>query len=386
MKNNCLIVAGEKSGEEHCLSFIHEIKKNSQNIFFWGVGGDELEREGLELIYHLEDFSSWGFSEVFTKVPFYLMALKKLEREVLKRGTQTAILIDFQTFNLLLAKRLYKRGVKVLYYVAPQAWAWKEWRVKLLEKYVHTLFTIIPFEKKWFQERGVSKIISVPHPLWFHYQGKIGDQSYVRDFGEIAKRPRLLILPGSRNFEVSELLPLYYKVGKKIKKIFRGELGIVISPNVNPHLFTPYLSEFGTIFESHQLVEALKWADLSLACSGTVTLSLSIFSVPSVVGYRSSVFNEFIFDTFVSYTGHISLANIVHGKRLFPEFIQNSCEEYNLTKALNDLLSNKSRFLSIREELMGTMKLISGDQENVGLIMAREIENRPLSPDRSFFD
>ena len=147
MKKSCLIVAGEKSGEEHCLSFYSKIKELDPKISFFGVGGDELKNKGMDLLYHLNEFSSWGVSEVIGKIPFYFNALNSIVNEVEKRDCKYAILVDFQSFNHRLAKRLKKRGVKVFYYVAPQAWAWKAFRAQLLGKSVHTLFTIIPLKK-----------------------------------------------------------------------------------------------------------------------------------------------------------------------------------------------------------------------------------------------
>ena len=170
LEESCLIIAGEKSGEEHAMSFLPDVLKNVPDLKLFGVGGEEMQALGVELLYHLKDFSSWGFSEVIGKIPFYFKALQHIEEEVVRRGCQTAILIDFQDFNMRLAKRLKRRGVKVLYYVAPQAWAWKAWRATTLSKTVHTLFTILPFEKDWFKERGVNQVCSVPHPLWFHYK------------------------------------------------------------------------------------------------------------------------------------------------------------------------------------------------------------------------
>src|SRR5690606_14322154 len=108
----CLLIAGEKSGEEHAMSFFPELKKLSPDVEFYGVGGDELKSHGMELLYHLRDFSSMGFSEVVGKIPFYFKALKNLEKEVMKRGTRTAIVIDFQGFNMRLARKLEKQGVK----------------------------------------------------------------------------------------------------------------------------------------------------------------------------------------------------------------------------------------------------------------------------------
>ena len=159
--DSCLIIAGEKSGEDHAMTFLPVLKKHSPNCHFYGVGGQRLENEGVELLYHLKDFSGIGISEVLSKIPFYYKALDHILDEVKKRKTKTAILIDFQGFNLKLAKKLKALGVNVLYYVAPQAWVWKPWRSKVLEKNVHTLFTILPFEKKWFQATSVIPGVSL---------------------------------------------------------------------------------------------------------------------------------------------------------------------------------------------------------------------------------
>ena len=127
--------------------FFKELKDSLPNVHFFGVGGDELKSLSMELIFHLNDFSSWGASEVLTKLPFYFKAADKLLSEIEMRQCKVAILIDFQDFNFRLAKKLKKRGVDVLYYVAPQAWAWRSGRGRVLGQIVHTLFTIIPLIK-----------------------------------------------------------------------------------------------------------------------------------------------------------------------------------------------------------------------------------------------
>ena len=158
MGPNCLVIAGEKIWRGTLLSFFDSLQSSYPEMSFWGVGGDDLRDRGMDLLYHLKDFSSMGFSEVILKVPFYFKALKTIEDEVKKRQCKVAILIDFQDFNLKLSKKLKSLGVKVLYYVAPQAWAWKEWRAKTIQETTDTLFTILPFEKKWFQDRGVKNV------------------------------------------------------------------------------------------------------------------------------------------------------------------------------------------------------------------------------------
>lgn len=371
-----MIIAGEKSGEEHAMSFLPDILRSNSNIKIFGVGGEEMQSLGVELIYHLKDFSSWGFSEVIGKIPFYFRALKKIENEVVKRNCQTAILIDFQDFNMRLAKRLKKRGVKVLYYVAPQAWAWKPWRAKTLSAAVHTLFTILPFEKDWFKERGVNQVCSVPHPLWFHYKDEIKSRKLNLDdkpYEKVKKKPRILLLPGSRNFEVANLLPTFSKV---VQNLPHAEVGIVTSPNVKGELYRPYVTNRFKVWQHQNIADALEWADLSLAASGTVTLTCALFEVPTVVCYQTSFLNEYIFNTFLSYEGAISLANIVHNQTVFPELVQEGATHFNMLTKLNDWLENETNYRQTKQTLAKTLPMVTGELKNVGEFMANVIQEK----------
>ncbi len=376
-KLSCLIIAGEKSGEEHALGFLHQIREKVSNIDFWGVGGDQLADEDVELIYHLKDFSSWGFSEVITKIPFYKKAEDRLFKETLARNCQVAILIDFQTFNLRLAKRLKSVGVDVLYYVAPKAWVWKSYRTKILQKTVHTLFTIIPFEKSWFYERGLKRVISAQHPLVTTYESEIKTRKLdLKDkpYTSFQRRVRLLLLPGSRNFEVRELLGIFMQVVSHLKS-FHFELGLVPSPNVDEALYRPYLNSLTKVFHHDELGKAFEWADMGLAASGTVTLTCALFGLPTVVAYRASLLNEFIFYNFMNYKGYVSLANIVHQDEVFPEFIQEKCSSYNLAKGLERWLVDQSAYESIKKKLLMTLKLLKGEDKEAGYCMANVIYN-----------
>ncbi|MCR9203331.1 MAG: lipid-A-disaccharide synthase [Halobacteriovoraceae bacterium] len=370
LEESCLIVAGEKSGEEHAMSFLSDLLVQNPNLNLFGVGGDEMANSGVDLIYHLKDFSSWGVSEVIHKIPFYFNAADKLIDEVKKRNCKTAILVDFQTFNLKLSKRLKNLGVKVLYYVAPQAWAWKEWRVKPLSRNVHTLFTILPFEKKWFLDRGVAQVKSVPHPLYHHYKKKLGKHSLGisgKPFEALEEEPRILCLPGSRNFEVKNLLPEFVKT---IQKLPKAKKGIVISPNVDKSLYEPYLQFFDFVWKHEDLSDALEWTHLAIAASGTVTLTCALFEVPTVVCYSSSLLNAYIFYTFLDYQWYISLANIVHDDLVFPELVQEHLTSYNIINAVKNWIENKGAYESVKVKLEKTKNLIDGEIPNIGEYMA----------------
>ncbi|MGZ3788880.1 MAG: lipid-A-disaccharide synthase [Bacteriovorax sp.] len=368
MKNSCLIITGEKSGEEHALSFFSELKKKSPETQFYGVGGDELKAQGLELLYHLKDFSSWGYSGVITKIPFYIKAMNHIVEEVKRRETKVAILVDYQSFNLKLAGRLKKLGVQVLYYVAPQAWAWKEYRVKKLSESIHTLFTIIPFEKKWFADRGVKRVISIDHPLWTTYHKELEHFSSSK-FG----RPiRLLLLPGSRKFEVESLMHPFIESVKKLKEQFPLSVSIVKSSSVPEDLFSPYNGYFDKIYTNEELVQALKQADFAFAASGTVTLTCALFEVPTIVCYKTSLLNQFIFEQ-VKYNWFISLANIIQNRAVFPELLQDRVSVHNIVSHFKFWYYNERDYEELKRMLKQTKDLVRGEGVDVPEYMAQVI-------------
>jgi lipid-A-disaccharide synthase len=374
-ESNCLIIAGEKSGEEHALSFFNDLQNLTPNTKYWGVGGDELESAGVELIYNLKEFSSWGISEVIFKIPFYSQALKKIEDLATARNCKTAILIDFQTFNLKLAKRLKKKGVKVLYYVAPQAWVWKEWRANVLGKTVHTLFTILNFEKKWFQKRGVSQIVSIDHPLYLTYKNQI----IPKDLGNIKNREmKLLLLPGSRDFEVKGLLPVFYRAARNLQESYKLKISLIKSPNIDEKLYEPYLDIVDDVYRSDEIAEAMNSADIAIAASGTITLATALFEIPTVVCYKTSLLNYWIYLSFINYKGHASLGNIVHQEEIFPELIQDRATEYNIERAVKKWLDDTIEFKKIVYKLKDTKGLVSGEDVVVPKYIADVLSNGTL--------
>ncbi len=373
-KNSCLIIAGEKSGEDHAMTFFPELQKLTPDCEYYGVGGSRLESLGVELKYHLKDFSGIGISEVLGKIPFYYKALDELVAEVKKRGTKTAILIDFQGFNLKIAKKLKKLGVNVLYYVAPQAWVWKPWRAKVLEKNVHTLFTILPFEKEWFQKRGVSKIKAVVHPLINEYGEKL-EHIRKRHSSDFSNRSalRVLLLPGSRNVEVSTLLPIFERGVQLLQENLKLEIGIVKTESVRDEHYNTQL-EFSHEWNSHELAEALEWCDVSIAASGTVTLATGLFQVPTVVCYKVSLFTEFVLKMLVPYDGPASLTNIIHGgEYIYPELIQYRADRYNIAKHIKDWVNNPSKYDNMVSKLSETRAQLTGDDFSVPEYMGQVI-------------
>lgn len=354
------------------MSFFPELKRLAPDTQFFGVGGDELQKEGMEILFHLKDFSSMGFSEVISKVPFYFQAMGRLEKEVKVRGTKTAILIDFQDFNLRLSKKLSKLGVKVLYYVAPQAWAWKPYRAEVLAKSVHTLFAILPFEKRWFKDRGVHQVKSIPHPLMLTYKNELA-RIPNKEFGSWKKKLKVLLLPGSRRFEVHSLLPEFIQTIRNLRKTHDIEVHLVKVAHLSQHIYDYYQDDIDVWYKSEDLVKAMRECHLSLAASGTVTLSTGLFELPTIVCYKTSLLNEFIFYNFINYKGAISLTNIIHDKMVFPELVQERVTSQQLTPIIKTWIENESVYNELKSTLKKTKELLSGEDFSVPEYMAQVI-------------
>lgn len=355
---NCLIIAGEKSGEEHAQSFFCELRKLLPEVKFWGVGGDWLKEEGVDLLYHLNEFSSMGFSEVVSKIPFYFNAKKRILERVKSSGTKTAILIDFQDFNLRMAEALTAMEVRVIYIVAPQAWAWREKRAEKIKNFTKQLYCILPFEKNWFEVRGVKNISIIPHPLQRRFAKEL--KKYLPDldkklFNAIGKKIKILLLPGSRSKEIKYHLPIYVKTIKEMKKICEVETILVKSQNLSWDYMWSFIGKDREIinkaYEENQLAEACIESDLAIATSGTITLATALFELPTIVCYRSSLFNQFIFENFIGYNGHISLPNLILNDGNFPELIQDQVTPFEIVRIIKDWSERPHHVPLMREKL-----------------------------------
>lgn len=369
-----LLVAGEPSGEEHAQTFLPLLKSLRPDLTFWGVGGDVLSSQGMELKYHLRDFSSMGFSEVIEKIPFYKNALNVLVEEAIQRKTKDAILIDFQDFNLRLAKRLAAHGIRVWYYVAPQAWVWRPWRAQTLAKTVHRLFTILPFEEKWFRDRGVKQITSVPHPLTQNWNAALQLLSDKKWSPSLQVAPKLMLLPGSRRSEVAPLLPLMIETVKILKQQIPG---MHVSLSRVGHLDSGFydcakdwVDEWIT---PEELPFKLLSSDAAIAASGTVTLGTGMMKVPTVVAYQSSLVNEFVVRQLIGYKKPVSLTNIVLDKEVFPEFLQQAVQPTLMARSVLSWWENANCWNEVQLSLSQLQMSLCHGEKAVGEMMAREM-------------
>jgi lipid-A-disaccharide synthase len=372
MKSQCLIIAGEKSGEEQGMTFLPKLQEQFPEVSFFGVGGDEFKRVGVDCLYDLKDFSTMGFSEAIEKLPFYYKAFYHLLEEAKKRQARYAILIDNQDFNLRMAIKLKLLGVKVFYYIAPQAWGWKPHRATKLAQSVQTLFCLLPFEKKWFMDRGVKQAVGVVHPVhqrFSTYLPKILERKWT---DEKNHKPKILLLPGSRKSEVSRLLPIMLETISLIKKHYPlAEIGIVRAKTIPESWIKAGSEEIDHFFTDDNIAEALLWADFCYAASGTVTLICGYFKIPTVVIYQASLLNEFIFYHLVKYKGLISLTNIILGFKLFPERVQKQVNAHILWSDFKSCMQPET-YQKTLDQLQTLPTSLQGEVTNVADYIAQE--------------
>lgn len=377
-QDSCFILAGERSGEELALSFFPELKSQLPKCHFYGIGGEDLQAAGMELTQHWKDLSTWGLTDALIKLPFYWKLYRKILREIKRRKTKTAILVDFQGLNLALAKKLSVSGVRILYYVAPQAWVWKAWRAKTLAASVHTLFVLLPFEKQWFQERGVRRVRHVSHPMSSTYREEIAvlpkrhHKDLVHGHGHIA------LLPGSRKSEISRILPYFQKlIPQLLKKNPNLTFHLLKVPQIDEGLYRYFLRDFKIqVWPSEALPELLSQSHLAFAASGTVTLATALFKVPTIVCYELSELNDWAYRAFVSYRGPYSLANIVWEKKVFPELVGPNLTFENLLAVTETWWNEKEQYKRCQELLESGSGRVEGDLKDIGTYMAKVIGSR----------
>ena len=307
-KNNVFLLAGEQSGDLHGAELIDTIKKESPNTHFHGVCGPKMRSQDINCIEKTESLSVMGFSDVILSLPRLFVLFKKIRNSILALQPETVIFIDYPDFNMLMARSLRKKGFKgkLIHYICPSVWAWRKGRIKTLVKNLDTLWTIFPFEKKYFENTTLD-VRYIGNPL----TKKIEPNS--------RPGPFLGLFPGSRHSEVTNNLPLQLAAAKKTN------LPIAISiahERLRNEIQEIASDENVTFFDPKDNYKMMKQCCAAIATSGTLTLELALHNVPTVVIYKISLFNYVV----AKYLLRISLpyyciVNIIADKTIFPEHV-----------------------------------------------------------------
>lgn len=347
-----LIIAGEASGDLHGSSLVRELKRIDPSQEIFGLGGDKMKKEGVELIFHVDRLAIMGFFEVLKNLNFVRSVMKTMISVAETRKPDLAILIDYPGFNLRFAKKLKKSGIPVVYYISPQVWAWGGNRVRKMKSWIDKMVVILPFEKDIYQRFNIDCQF-VGHPLLEVTKPILSHEDFQRKF-DIRKNDTVVgLLPGSRWQEVERILPIMVEsctlLNNRIKnlKVLSGLAPTIKKQDVENLLAQ---TEFKTKIVGNLTYDLMKHSHLLLIASGSATLECAILGTPFLVLYKTSLWNYLIARSLVSIP-NIALANVVAGKRVVPEFVQRQAIPSRIAEEMYEILTEKERYRNIQNEL-----------------------------------
>ena len=339
-----LVVAGEASGDQHAADAVAALKKLRPELRFFGMGGQRLAAEGVELIHGAHEISVMGIVEVLPKVPRIWQVLRDLEKAAIERKPAVALLIDVPDFNLRLAKKLKALKIPIAYYVAPMAWAWRESRTKTIAARVDHLLCILPFEEEFFRTRGVHATY-VGNPVLDQLPAPASAADYRRALGLAVEGPVFAVLPGSRRSEISRLGPTLAAVSAKVLALRPGTRVVVpVAPGLPRALVeAPFLSAGVTpTLIDGRAAEVVGACDVALVASGTATLEAGLMRRPLVSVYRVNALSYAVGKLLVR-TPFFCLVNLLVGKKVVPELLQGDLTIERVIEALEPLWSGPAR-------------------------------------------
>lgn len=346
-----MIVAGEDSGDAHAASLVRALRARARatRFEFFGSTGRRMREEGVESVVREDDLAITGLLEIGRALPKFLRAYRALKRAALERRPDAVVLVDWPDFNLRLARALHGRGLRVIYYISPQLWAWRSHRVRQLRRDVDLLLTILPFERAWYERRGFTRAEYVGHPLAGEVAPRYGREEFCRRHGLDPARPVVALLPGSRRKEFERVLPVMLDASARVSDARPGaQFAVTLSSRRTPAEVEDLIraSPTGAALASrlrvveHETREALFAADAAAVCSGTATLEAALACVPLVVVYKESFVNWHTLGRLIS-VEHYGLVNLVAGYRLAPELMQNDFTGERLARELTEMLEEE---------------------------------------------
>ncbi len=357
-----VLVAGELSGEMHAVNLVNALRESIE-IDFSGIGSHRLEKAGVRIIYDYGNISLTGLSEVFEKLKFIREAYRKLKSHMDKERPSLVILVDFPGFNMRVARLAKKRGIPVVYFIPPQIWAWRESRIKHIKKYVDQVICILPFEKTLYDRHGVDAVY-VGHPFMNTVRPVHGSDVFFEKVG--IKRPAqvVTIMPGSRENEIRKHLPPLLEIVDIMRKQFKDMAVILpLADSVDPANIESICMGRKDIVPVRGLTyDALTCSDIAIVASGSATLEAAILGVPTIVVYEVSRLSYFVARMLVK-VKHISLPNIIMGKEVFPEFVQNIDVRGIAEKAITMIMDGRNAI----EKDLDDMKMRLGVHDSYGL-------------------
>ena len=370
------IIAGEASGDLYGSNLIKEIKKIDSKATFRAWGGNLMNLEDVKLVRHYKDHNYMGFAEVIWNLRTILKNITFCKEDIKKYNPDALILIDFPGFNMRIAKYFNKSSFPILYYIAPQVWAWKEKRVKLIKKYVDSLYVILPFEKEFFKKHGIETTYH-GHPLLEHIINFKKDKStpkldFIKTNNLNPKRPIIALIPGSRKQEIIKKLPIMLNAVSSYSENYNI---VIAGMNMHKAIYQSISYNYNVNIVYEDTYNLLNQSSFALVTSGTATLETAFFNVPQVVCYKANWISYSIAKSLVKIK-FISLVNLILDYESVKELIQNDLNNIKLKEELRKII-NMSHSNSIKNDYKKLISKCKGEDvsKNIAQSMLKTLNN-----------
>lgn len=357
-----LIVAGEASGDAHAAKLVAAIRdaEPDREWEFFGSAGPKMRDVGVEPTVRADELSIVGLLEIGKALPMFIAAFRKLTAEAKRREAKLAILVDFPDFNMKLAKTLKKKGLTVAYYISPQLWAWRKYRVRTIRKYVDLVISILPFEKDWYAKHGIDHVEYVGSPLAREVHPTLSKADFCGKHDLDPDSPIVSLLPGSRSSEIERILPVLLMTAKRMRNTRPDFQFIVALPKGKT---VEREKEDWLHWIEGETYDALNASDAAAITSGTATLEAGILGTPMAIVYKTSGLNYKVLRPLID-VEHFGLINLIAGERIAKELIQDDFTPQTLADELFRLLDANENGL-VRNQLKAAVeKLGHGGASN----------------------
>jgi lipid-A-disaccharide synthase len=364
------IISGEASGDLHGSNLIKELRKldGEASIRCWG--GDLMEKAGATVVKHYRDLAFMGFAEVIQNLGTIFKNIRFCKQDIGAFQPDVLILIDYPGFNLRIAAWAKQQGIKILYYISPQIWAWKENRIHAIKKNVDKMLVILPFEKEFYAKWNFN-VEYVGHPLVEVIDAFkstiISEDSTTDHFDRNEDSPIIALLPGSRKQEILKKLPVMLQVAKRFPHY---QFVVAMAPGLSEDFYDNLMADQKNVSAVlNQTYELLSKSRAALVTSGTATLETALFGVPEIVCYKGNNISYQIAKRLIKIK-YICLVNLIMDKEVVKELIQHEMNEENLVNELGLLLTNKNKQQKIQEDydrLRALLRLGGNASENAAL-------------------
>ena len=344
-----LISAGEASGDMYAARLAGALQKRTGAKIF-GMGGPRMREAGVELIVDAKEIAVLGITEVIHKVPTVLKILRRLRNEAARRKPALTILVDSPGTNLPLGKKLHRLQLPVVYFIAPQVWAWRPWRIRAMKRILNRVLVIFPFEEAIYQEAGIP-VNFVGHPLVDVVRPSKSRAEFLAAHGLDASRPVVALLPGSRPTEIGLNLPDMLDGCEGLARDLNPQFVMAVAPGNSEQFLQRYMRP-GLVIKriSGEPYDVLASADCAIVSSGTATVEAALLGRPMVVVYRVSAPSAFILRRMIR-APHLAMVNLIAGRKIVPELIQDEFKGPRVEAEVRRLLSSAEERTSMKHDL-----------------------------------